>query len=303
MTRAIIRRWGPGKLAAVPFVLALAFAAHGESKPPAAPAPPAATPPVPSATPAPAAPSGARSRAKPARIDEAALAADLARPDTIAAALAAIQAAGPAAKKLAPAVEALLARGLPPDLAARAIASLGAAGSETSSAVIAPYTSHRSAPVRRAATEALGNTRGPRAAATLATGLRSSDGAVRSLSAKALRFAGSSENVPELLRAFDRGEPSAAPSIAALCAADQCAALLVRWDRIAAGAQGDVLEALLARRPALPDDVLLQALARVRASESASAKTYLQSAKKNLALSPRVRKAIEAASRGSESKP
>src|SRR5262249_55848152 len=146
VTSAILRRWAPAKLAASALLLAMAGPAGGQSKPPTAPA---------------------------AKLDGTAAAADLARPEKIAAALAALQAAGPSAKKLAPLVEDLLARGLPPDLAVAAINALAAIGAPGSSAAIAPYVSHRTAGVRKAAVEALGNTHGPQAASTLAAGLRS----------------------------------------------------------------------------------------------------------------------------------
>jgi len=299
VTSAIIRRWGPGKLAAVTLALAMIGPAHGQpaAPPPAVPTAPAAS----SGSPAPPAARAPRSPAKPARLDEAAVAADLARPETIARGLAALHAAGPAAKKLAPLVEELLVRGLPPDLAVTAIAALGSIGAQSSSAAIAPYMSHRSAAVREAAAEALSNTRGPQAAAALAAGLRSGDATVRDLSAKGLRFAGDGDSVPDLLRALDRGELGAAPSIGALCEADQCKELLqrwelvVRWERIVPGAQAKVLGAMLARRPRLPDALLLLAVERARASESPSTKEYLRSMKKSRDLSPRVRKLVEAA--------
>lgn len=282
MTSKTIRRWRPAELVAVGLVLAMAGPAGGQSKGPPA---------------------------RPPRLDATAVTADLARPETVAAALAAIQAAGPSAKKLAPQVEALLARGLPPHLAAAAIGALGAVGARSPSAVIAPYMSHRDASVREAAAKALGNTGGPQAAAALAAGLRSYDPAVRAASAKALRSAGDRDDVPDLLRALDRGELDAAASIAALCAPDQCRELLDRWTLIARpgstepGPQEDVLDAMLARKPPLPDDVLLLAVARLGASGSPSARPYLQTAKKKRGLSAKVRKAIEAAARGPERAP
>jgi HEAT repeat protein len=194
-------------------------------------------------------------------------------------------------------------RGLPPDLAVQAIAALGAIREESSSAAIAPYVSHRVEAVRRAAAEALGNTRGPQAAAALLAGLRSSDGAVRALSARGLRFAGDADSVPDLLRALDRGELDAAPSIAALCPADACRDLLrrlgpvVRSDRTARPVMDDVLFVMLTRKGKLPDDVLLAAVEMVGASGSPSSKERLRGLRKTPSLPPRVRKAIEAAVR------
>ena len=306
MTSAVLRRRGPAELAAAALLLALIGPAHGQSKGPPAPAAPAA-PSGPSASPpaAPLAPAGARAHppARPPRLDPDAIAADLARPDTIASALAAIQAAGPDAKKLAPLVEDLLARGLPPDLAPAALAALGAIGEPRSSAAVAPYMSHRVAAVRRAAAEALARTRGPDAAAALLAGLRSTDAEVRRLSARGLRLAGDASAVPDLLRALDRGELDAAPAIAALCAPAACHELVARWevvekwDRSAPGAEKDVLDALLARKPPLPDDVLLAAIEEARSAASATTRASFRSAKKDFRLSPRVRRALEAASR------
>jgi HEAT repeat protein len=281
VTRNTIRRRGPTKLAALGLLLAMAAPAGGQPKPPA----------------------------PPPGIDPAAAAADLARPETIASALASIHAAGPSAKKVAPLVEDLLARGLPPELAVAAIGALGAVRSPSASAAIAPYLSHRSATVRRAAAEALGNTGGPHATTALAGGLRSFDPAVRAASARALRLAGDRDSVPDLLRALDRGEMDAAPSVAAWCDARRCEELLQRWDaiagpdRLAPAAQIEVVDALVARKPPLPDDVLLLAVAKLGASGDPAVKAHLRALAKDRKLSAKVRKAAEAALRSPERSP
>lgn len=299
VTRSILRRGGPGKLAAAALLLAIVGPAQGrpEGPPAAGPSASAPAPPAPRASARPPTPS------KRPRLDPAALSADLARPGTIASALASIRDAGPAAKALAPPVEALLSRGLPPELAIDAIGALAAVGSRSSSEAIVPYMSHRSAAVRRAAAQALASTRGPEAASALAAGLRSTDAEVRRLSAIGLRDAGDSSAVPDLVRALDRGELDAAPALAALCPAAACGELLARWELVnrldagAPGAEKDMLEALLSRRPPLPDELLVAAVEKVAASTSAASRAYLSSMKRPPRASPRVRKALEASAR------
>lgn len=281
--------------------LAMIGPAHGQPQPsgpsPAAP-PPAASAPVPKKT------------QKSARLDITALAASLADPGSIASALDAAREAGPAAKKLAPLIEERLARGLPADLAEKAILALGALGAESSSRVIAPYLSHRTSAIRQLAAENIKNTGGPDAERALALGLRSSHAEVRAASARGLRHLGSSAHVPDLLRALDRGDIEAAPAIAALSSTEQCRDLVARWDRLSGsdvadtGVEARALEALITRKAKLPDDLIVAAVTKAAASKNPRSLAYLRSLKKPVALSPRVRDAIKLAiSEGKERSP
>lgn len=274
--------------------------AHGVAAAPASAAPsgapvPATAAPTASATGSPATPPKASTAAKPAKLDAAAVSAQLLAPETAAAGLASVKDAGKAAKALAPRVEEMLVRGLSPELAIAAIDALGAIGSAGSSAVIAPYVQHRRAEVRRAAALALAQTRGPEAAAALRKGLRSSDATLRALAAAGLGAAGDKDSVPDLAKALDRGVVEAAPSIGALCVGAQCDALLARLDEVAPDGAKAVLEAMLARRPAPPDDVLLAALAKVKGAAATSQKGYFSGLAKAFKGSKKVQRALDAA--------
>ena len=276
-------------------LLATAAAAFAQPKGPG-PAQVATTAPAPSGAPSAAAPSTKSSKpAAPVKLDVSAVSAQLAAPGTTAAGLAGVKEAGKAAKALAPRVEEMLVRGLPPDLAIAAIDALGAIGSAGSSAAIAPYVRHRRAEVRRAAALALARTRGPEAATALRVGLRSSDAALRALSATGLGAAGDKDSVPDLAKALDRGVVEAAPSIGALCVGAQCDDLLARLDKVAPDTARAVLEAMLARKPALPDDVLARAVSKVNPAVGTSAKTYFSSLAKAFKGSKKVQRALDAA--------
>ena len=173
--------------------------------------------------------------------------------------------------------------------------ALGAIGSAGSSAAIAPYVRHRRAEVRGAAALALARTRGPEAATALRLGLRSSDAALRALSATGLGAAGDEDSVPDLAKALDRGVVEAAPSIGALCVGAQCDDLLARLDKVAPDTARAVLEAMLARKPALPDDVLARAVSKVNPAVGTSAKTYFSSLAKAFKGSKKVQRALDAA--------
>jgi len=237
---------------------------------------------------------------KPPKLDVAALEARLAQPETLAAGLADVAAAGAAAKKLAPRIEELLKKGLPVELAIAAVRALGATSAPSSSAVVAPYVQHRNAELRAAAAHALASTRGPDASVALRRGLRSNDAAVRALSASGLRFAGDQESVPDLLRALDRNVTEAAVSIGALCSAAQCDDLIARLDKLAPDVQKATFETMLQRKPALPDDVLIRAMDKARIAAGPSAKAYLQGLEATFKGSKPVKKALEAAARAAK---
>ncbi len=103
--------------------------------------------------------------------------------------------------------------------------------------------------------------------------------------------------MPDLLRALDLGVAEAAPSIAALCSAAQCDELFARWQRLSAEGRRAVLSAMLKRKPALPDAVLLRAVDALQASEGASAKAFFQGLEASFKGAAKVRAALRAAAR------
>jgi hypothetical protein len=294
VTRGSDRHPGPAVCAALGVTLGLLVSAHAQSKaPPAAAARPAAAVAAAGATSA----AAVAKAAKPPKLDAAQTEARLARPETLASGLADVLAAGAAAKTLAPRIEELLQKGLPPVLAIDAVRALGAIGATSSSAVLAPYVQHRNADLRRATAEALGRTRGAEAEAALRRGLRSDDAILRRVSASGLRSAGGTASVPDLLRALDRDVGEAGPALGALCSGTQCDDLIGRLDKLAPALQKTTFEAMLERRPALPDDVLLRALPRVKVAAGTSAKVYFQGLKAAFKGSKKVQKALDLAAR------
>lgn len=126
------------------------------------------------------------------------------------------------ATAVAPAIEGVLARGATVPLAQAALEALGAIGASSSSAVVAPYLSHRSSELRRAAVRALADTGGPAAVEAFRAGLRSSDGMVRGFSATGLGNLGAREALGDLFTALERNVTEAAAAIGQLCQGEEC---------------------------------------------------------------------------------
>ncbi len=166
----------------------------------------------------------AKGKAESVKVDAAKLKAELASGDSarIDAALGEIVKAGEAASALAPAVEALLKRGASLDLVAKALEAAGAMKQASSSAAVAPYVSHRSPEVRRAATRALIKTKGPSAVKALRDALRSSDAQVRGIAATGLGALGAKEALGDLFTALEHNLGEAAAAIGQLCEPQDC---------------------------------------------------------------------------------
>jgi hypothetical protein len=196
-------------------------------------------------------------------------------PNEIGQALAAVQAAGPAANALAPAIEALLQRGTSVALGKAAIEALGAIGASSSSGAIRPYMRHRVPDLRRAAARALASTRGPEAIAALREGLRGGDAIVRGLSAAGLGRLGATDALPDLFAALDQNAPEAAASIGQICAGEACDRLVQRLGKLGFDVARGGLEAMLFRSDPLPDDALVKLVEAVRDLGSPEARAYL----------------------------
>jgi hypothetical protein len=177
---------------------------------------------------------------------------------------------------LAPAVEAVLARGAPADVLVAAMKAAGKIKTESTSTVIAPYVRHRTPEVRQAAVSALLKTGGPEAKKALTAALRSSDAVVRGTAAAGLGELGVHESVGDLFLAFERGVSEAAASIGVLCLPDECerfAALMGKkpFDVMIAG-----FDQILFRPPKdVPDDQKIRLIGRMRELGTAEVGKYL----------------------------
>jgi HEAT repeat protein len=212
-------------------------------------------------------------------------------------ALAAARDAGPAAAGAAPAIEDVLRRGATAPIMKAAIEALGALGQPSSSAPIRPYVWHRMAELRREAARALAATKGSEAVAALREGLRSSDGMVRGLSAAGLGGLGAAEALPDLFAALDRDVTEAAASIGQLCDPAACRRLLGQLGAIGFDVITSGLDPILFRVRPLPEDLLLEIVQRVRNLGTPEAGRYLADVASRWPAggSPRVKEALAAA--------
>lgn len=182
---------------------------------------------------------------------------------------------GPAAVRAAPTIEAILARGSTAPITKAAIDALGAIGATSSSAAIRPYLRHRAPEIRHAAARALSSTRGPEAIAAYKEGLRSADAEVRVASAQGLGNLDAREALPELFLALERDITEAAAAIGQACAGDECDMLIAKLGRSPLPLMTSGLDAILFRAKPLPEREIVRIVGLVRALGTADAAKYL----------------------------
>jgi len=126
--------------------------------------------------------------------------------------------AGPAAQR----VNELLQRGASLAVLTRALDVAGKLGQTSSSAAVVPYTRHRTAELRSAATRALATTGGPDAVTALRALLHGGDRASRGLAASGLAMLRAKDAVPDLFAVLAKDVPEAAGAIGELCTGADC---------------------------------------------------------------------------------
>jgi HEAT repeat protein len=183
--------------------------------------------------------------------------------------------AGAGAESMAPAIEEMLRRGAPKDLAKRGLEALGALGSRSSSAVVRTYLGHRDADLRQAAVRALANTKGPEAVEGFKEGLRASDPVVRGFSASGLGTLGAAPALPDLFLALDHNVKEAAAAIGRLCVAADCERFAAKLGSIPLDVMTTGLELILFREAPLPDDALLGIVGKLGGLHTPEADKYL----------------------------
>ena len=201
----------------------------------------------------------------------------------------------------APAVAAvveLLRRGLPTALTQAAIETLGDTESESASDTLAWYAHHRSAPIRRAAIDALAKTRGAVAARALRDALSDRDPQVRGAAATGLGALGAKDAMADLFLALDHNVSEAAQSIGQLCVGPECERLAdklgqLRFDVVMSG----IDRALFRPVVEVSDDVKVKIVGRVRELGTAEAFKYLSAVQNKWPAdwSRRVRQSIDQA--------
>ena len=235
-----------------------------------------------------------------AKVDNKKLEAELGSGDSarIGAALGELIKAGDAAAGAAPAVEALLGKGLSAELVVKALEAAGALKQSSSSAAIAPYVKHRSDAVRRAAAKALVKTKGAIAVSTLRQALRSGDAQVRGVAATGLGTLGAKDALPDLFKALAHSVPEAASSIGQLCEPSDCD----KFADLTGKHQFDIMSSgfdqiLFRAEKDMPDDQKIKVVGRIRELGTKEAGKYLADVKGRWpeGWSKRVKQAIEAA--------
>ncbi len=191
--------------------------------------------------------------------------------------------AGSGAAAGALAVADLLSRGLAEPLTIQAIDTLGDLESESGSAALAQYATHRTLAVRRAAVKALTRTKGAGAAQALRRALGDADAQVRGNAAAGLGGLGAKDAVPDLILALDHRVNEAAASIGLLCDAQQCVELAAKLGKLPFDVITGGLELVLSRPSGeLSDDVKIKVVERVRALGTAEAGRFLGDVQKHL---------------------
>lgn len=250
-------------------------------------------------------PAGAQGKAKPKteakpKVDAQKLKAELESGDAdrIGAALDALAKAGAAGAAAAPAVEALLKKGLSAELTLKALEAAGALKQSSSSAAIAPYVRHRSEDVRRAAAKALSKTKGPDAVKALKHALRHRDAQVRGIAATGLGTLGAKDALPDLFKALAHSVPEAAASIGQLCEPKDCD----KFADLTGKHQFDIMSSgfdqiLFRAEKEMPEEQKIKVVGRLRELGTKEAGKYLADVKGRWpeAWSKRVKQAIDAA--------
>lgn len=245
-------------------------------------------------------PKGDKADKGKAKVDTTKLKAELESGDAarIGAALDELAKAGDAAAAAAPAVEALLKKGLSAELSVKALEAAGALKQSSSSAAVAPYVRHRSEDVRRAAAKALVKTKGAEAVKTLKHALRHSDAQVRGIAATGLGTLGAKDALPDLFKALAHSVPEAAASIGQLCEPKDCD----KFAELTGKHQFDIMSSgfdqiLFRAEKDMPEDQKIKVVGRLRELGTKEASKYLADVKGRWpeGWSKRVKQAIDAA--------
>lgn len=191
------------------------------------------------------------------------------------------------------ALAAFLRRGQPDALADHALAALGMTGLPGALGVLAEFTHHRRAQVRRQAYRSIARIQDPAANDVLARGLRDSDAGVRGICATALGERRAVDALDLLFLALDRGVPEAAGAIGRVGDARSVVRFHDTIGRLPISVLLSGEEAFL-RRADLDEAVKLDIVARLGEVAVPAVKTFLEGLLATLDLRdlPRLRSAL-----------
>lgn len=202
-------------------------------------------------------------------------------------------------------VNELLARGATVKILVEACRTAGKLKQPSSSAPLAPYVQHRESDVRLQAARALLRTKGPPAVRALRRGLRSSDAAVRGISATGLGALGAAEAVPDLFIALDHSVSEAAASIGQLCTPEQCDRFVEKTGKIPFDIMSTGFDQIFFRPPKeVPDAQKLRIVEKLAALGTREVSRYLADVGDRWPKdwSPKVKEALEQAGQAARGK-
>ncbi len=207
-----------------------------------------------------------------------------------------IKRAGTSASSAAPHVALALSTGLSSPLTAMAIETLGELENPESSAVLAPYATHRTLSIRRVAVKSLTRTKGAAAASALRRALGDADPMVRNSAAAGLGALKAKDAVGDLFIALDHKVNEAAASIGQLCNAEQCEQLAGKLGRLPFDVVMTGLDPVLFRPTSeVSDDTKIKVVGRLVELGTAESNRFLKDVEKRLTkeTSPRLRQSVE----------
>jgi hypothetical protein len=184
---------------------------------------------------------------------------------------------GASAAPAAAAVSEVLRRGGSVPVLVRALEVSGKLAQPSSSAIVAPYTRHRTPELRLAATRALSTTGGPEATAALRALLHGDDGASRGLAASGLATLKAKDAVSDLFAVLAKDVPEAAEAIGQLCAPADCTKFSDYLGRLPFDlVQSGLTPILLRPESEVPAELKLEVLERLRKLQTDEARKFLQ---------------------------
>ena len=184
---------------------------------------------------------------------------------------------GPSAAPAAQRVNELLQRGASLVVLTRALEVAGKLGQPSSSAVVVPYTRHRTPELRSAATRALATTGGPDAIAALRASLHGGDRASRGLAASGLAMLKAKDAVPDLFAVLAKDVPEAAGAIGELCGAADCGKFAGFLGKMPFDLMQTGLSPILLRSESeVPQEFKLELLEHLRKLQTDEARAFLE---------------------------
>jgi HEAT repeat protein len=188
-------------------------------------------------------------------------------------------------RRLIPALDARIRRGLTPELLTASIETLATLARPEAGPILFELASHRRVEVRRQAVRAIRVCKPRGAEEALVRALSDMDGDVRREAAQALGEIGTAEAVDPLFRAFDRGIAEAGASLGAVVRPEDVGRLLEYLGRAPLASLETAIFEILGREN-MPEAKKLEVIERIEGLATAGARTLLESYLATLADEP-----------------